>query len=283
MRPSRDNLALLVAVLIVAVPAHANNPPGLDGLLSVLLLIPLVIVGWRLAHVPAEKISRTEHIVVGVVVGFSFLLMMAGTGLALIGMVVFLCYGIMRGQAIMRHGKGGRRFALGALVILYTFVALADYSVSLASGSRPRWDGYAQSTLRSIVSAEVAFKEGGQSVARDRYGSLEELVKEDLIGPNLAQGTYHHYRFVVVLGQDAKGLPTYFAYALPLQYSPRSESVSVLEVIPGGSLIGIFLPRREVAQYAFAADESGTLRRMDLGRTVESVTREEIAKWPEVE
>lgn len=44
-----------------ALPAYANNPPAPDGMFSLILIFPVVIVGWRWAGVKLTEREEMEN------------------------------------------------------------------------------------------------------------------------------------------------------------------------------------------------------------------------------
>lgn len=272
VRPQR--FLLLWFLLSAAVPAYPNNPPRPDGMLGILLLFPVAILGLRAAGARRPPQSRTRRILEGVVLVVSTVLAAAGTGIAIIPLVILLVYGLLRGVEAMRFGYGRRRWAIGAVIILFALFAVANYLASLSYLPSPYFtESLAVARVRSLLAAQLDLQ---ASAKLDRNGngvgefaSLEVLQRLD---PALELP--HGYQFVAeVSGDPVQDEKQFFAYATPLDYGDRPWRFSLLDA---------FGPRRYFARRTFAVDESGVIRARDTGGS-QAVTREETKDWPSVD
>jgi hypothetical protein len=120
---------LLLLVLAFALPAYANNPPQPNGLFSVLLIFPIVILGARLAGLAQAPKSASAKIIGGIAIGvLCTLLLMVGTLLSALVALGILVYAILRGTQIFRRGQSANRAVIGAAVMafgVFAFVAAA--------------------------------------------------------------------------------------------------------------------------------------------------------------
>ena len=266
---------LLFCLLGLPLPAYANNPPRPDGLLSVLLIFPVAILGLRLAGVRRDEQKKPRRLLTGLILGFAFLLTMGGTEIGAIGLVFLLSYGLHRGAYAIFRGQGAKRFAVGAAVILYTLFAVANYVASLNydPGVR-RYESSAVGTVRTINTAEITFQSHAMLDTNKNgvgeYGTLEQLQKAGLIGPEQARAERQGYRLtLVVTGDPAQDEKQFFVSAVPLNYGEPRRTLSLLAAVRLG------IPK---ARRTFASDESGVIRARDLG-AARPFTREEALKW----
>jgi len=260
-----------------AAPAYANNPPAPDGMLSLLLVFPVAILGFRLAGAKFTEKEKKWRILRGVLLALCTLAAAAGTGVGGLGMLVLLSYGLLRGAQAMGRGQGGRRFALGAFMILFAFFAGANYLTSLNNWpSVLRSESSAVGAVRTIVTAETTFRADKKLDANKNgipeYGTPEQLHQAGLIPDSYRKpGGPGGYRLVVVLtGDPAQDEKEFFVYATPDNYgSPPAVSISLVEAIR---------PQRRFGLRSFAADETGEIREADLGGS-RAVTRAVAQKW----
>ncbi|MBI4165969.1 MAG: hypothetical protein HY508_09580 [Acidobacteria bacterium] len=266
-------------VLAVAPPAYANNPPAPDGMLSIILLFPVAIFGFRLAGANLNDKEKKWKTVRGIVLGMSAFLTAAGTGIAIIPLLILLCYGLLRGGQAMARGQGGKRFAIGSGMILFTLFAVANYTTSLSYTPGPtRSASSAVGAIRTIVTAEITYATDKKLDVNHNgipeYGTLEQLRQAGLIPDSyLTPRSPGNYQLVVVLsGDPARNEKEFFVYATPRQYREPASLVITL------SLIEAIRPRGQYGIRSFAADESGIIRFADL-RGARAVTREEARKW----
>jgi len=273
----RSALWLCWLVLAGALPAYANNAPAPDGMLSIVLIFPVVILGFRFAGAELNEKETRWRILRGVFLAICALATAIGTGIAAVALLVLLGYGLLRGVQIMWRGQGRRRFALGPLVIVFTLVACANYLASLGTWSSvERSEASAVSAVRNIITAEITYVADKRLDANQNgiseYGTLEQLREAGLI-PDfyLAPEGPGGYRLSVVLRRELTGdEKEFFAYAAPGHYG-RPARVGI-------SLLKAFLLHRYYGVRTFAADESGEIRGADLGGA-RAVTREEAQKW----
>jgi hypothetical protein len=198
----------------------------------------------------------------------------AGTGIAIIPLLILLLYGLLRGAQAMARGLGAKRFAIGSGMILFTLFAVANYMASLNNWpSESRYAASGTSGVRSIITAENQFRSDAKLDANKNgvpeYGSLQQLYQAGLIEPRyLSPPERGGYRFTVVLtGDPARDEKEFFVYATPSHYGTSGRTISLLDAF-----------RPHSARTTFAADESGVIRRADLGGS-RPVMREEAQKW----
>jgi hypothetical protein len=271
-------LLLLWCLLASAVPAYANNPPQPDGVLTLVLIFPVVILGFRLAGVKLSEKERKWRVLRGLLLALCTLLTFGGTGLALIPLLVLLGYGAARGIQVMARGQGATRKVLGGVVILFTLFAVANYVASLSYPPEGRSTEHAAYVnLRVINVAEQRFHTEGVIDANKNglgeYGSLEDLHKAGLLDEAFwARLQRPIYRYVVVLsGDPVRDEKQYLVYASPVHYGHPWRGLSLLRVVR---------PYVPYARRTFACDQTGVVRAADLGGS-RAVTRDEAAKWPE--
>ena len=279
MKSRRQVFLLLLWCLIAsALPAYANNPPQPDGVLTLVLIFPVVILGFRLGGAKLSEKERKWRVLRGLLLALCTLLTVGGTGLALIPLLVLLGYGVARGIQVMARGQGTRRMVLGAVVILFTLFAVANYGVSLNYPPEgPSVEHAAYVNLRVINDAEQRFQSDAvidvNKNGLGEYGSLEDLHKVGLLDEAFwARLQRPIYRYAVVLSGDPAGdEKQYFVYATPVHYGHPSRGLSLLRVVR---------PYVPYARRTFACDQTGVVRAADLGGS-RVVTRQEAAKWPE--
>jgi len=286
-RAIRVTSLLLWFLLAGPLPAFANESPAPTAMLSLLMILPVAILGLRLAGAKLPPRGKAKRILLGLALAFSVLISMAGSGggfLTLGALVVLLCYGVLRGGQAMKHGQGGKRFAVGLTVMVLTLLAVADYSAS--ASFEPAYihssgilEGHAVRWIRTIVTNEIDFFQKAATLDANKngvgeFGTLEQLVKAGLLPDTY--NPFYGYRFAVVVSDDpARAEKEFFVYARPENYGYYSEPSPLL---PGYSLWGLVRGRRLRARRTFASDETGVIRAADLG-TSRAVTREEAQKW----
>ncbi len=254
--------------------AYANNPPAPDGMLSIILLFPVAIVGFIFAGAKLTDKEKKRTPVRAIVLGVSAFLTAAGTALAIFPLLILLVYGIRRGAQAMARGQGLKRFAIGSAIVLFTLFAVVNYLASTNNWpSESRYSATGAGGVRNIVAAEMAFRTEGKLDANKNgvpeYGSLQHLYQTGLIeAGSLSPSGRSNYRFAVVLtGDPARDEKEFFVYATPIHYGSSGRTLSILDA---------FRPHR--ARTTFAADESGIIRRADLGGS-RAVTRQETQSW----
>ena len=266
-----------------ALPAYANNPPQPDGMFSLILIFPVAILGMRWAGAHLTEKERRWRRGKGALLAVAVFLTMGGTEIALIPLLVLLVYGLGRGLRIILRGQGGKRFAIGAAVMLFTLFAIGDYMISLNVYSRSAmYESSAVGGLRTLATAESTFQSSKtldvNHNGAGEFGTLEQLQRAGLVDERISSRGHGAYRYVVVLsGAPERDEKEFFAYAVPVDYGV--DAARWTEFVPGGSWITAFRTPRMSARRSFAVDESGTIREADLG-TSRPVTRAEAQKWP---
>jgi len=289
----RAGLIFLMVTLGV-LPAWANNPPQPDGLFSLILIFPVVIIGFRLAGASYTQGERKWRILRGLLLGLSVIFAMAGSETAGLPMVFLLIFGCMRGVQIIMRGHGAKRIAIGLVVCLWTLFAVTDYGVSLTVWSPVRvHQEMAVMKLRALAKAEETYSRN--SVSR-RYGTIEQLRdtgtpldfpwgggsdKGRAYDVFLNDKGWSGYRYGVSV--DSLG-EKFFISAVPVAYEKDVRPL----VIPGTSWLYALRSRSaqnnswkqdsEVGQRCFAIDETGVIRAADLG-TTRAVTHDEAEEW----
>jgi hypothetical protein len=273
---------LLFLVLGFALPAYANNPPQPDGLFSVLLIFPIVILSARLAGLARAPKSASARIIGGIAVGvLCTLLLMAGTFLGALVALGVLVYAILRGSQIIRRGQSGKRVVIGAVVMAFAVFAFIDYWVSIVSFYSPEAaaEASAVSGVRSLSIAESEFAKSSQGghVPAGAVGMLKDLENAKLIDGSFSNSQLRKgYRYGEIV-DSAKG--QFLFYAIPAPELKPGSSHGYL--VPGTSLLKSIqgVDHEEGTGYrSFAVDETGVIRTSIRTRTG-SVTREEIAIW----
>lgn len=267
---------VLGLVAVSALPAYANDPPQPDGMLSLILIFPVAILGYRLAGATYTDKQRKWRLARGFFLGVVVLFTAGGTEIALIPLVILLAFGLQRGAQIMQRGQGAKRFLIGLAVMLWVLFAIGDYMLSINTWPRSAmYEASAVGSLRSLATAETTFKQTPDTngAPANHYGSLEDLQKEQLIADWFPRGGVHAgYRFTLQLDPSRQ---QFFAYAVPDVYlSPGGNWRSI---VPGGSWVEAFR-RRQGARRTFGVDETGIIRAADLGAS-RPVTRQEAQKW----
>jgi hypothetical protein len=272
--------ALLFWFLLAgAAPAYANNPPLPDGLLFLALLGPVVMLALRIARVTLAPRSRLGMILRTGVLTLGFVAAMAGDGLAIVPVIVFLAYGMVRGVQIIRRGQGRVRMVAGLVVMLFAMFAVANYFASLIWGpSTEIVEAIAVGNLRRVLEAEREFQSkkllDRNNNGIGEFGSIDQLQNAGLLSsafrnPSELAG----YRHAVELsGDPERDEREFFACAVPIHYGDSRNRI--FEV----SLVRVFRPAFAVARRSFAIDQTGACRAADLGNS-RSVERRETATW----
>ncbi len=272
---------LLVLVLCCAATAQANNPPQPDGLFSILLIFPAVILGRRLAAVVPVQKTVWNRIAVTLLLTVCVVLCMAGTGIALIPLLGIAGYGIVRAAQIIRQGQGRKRMTIGVAVIGLVLFSVSDYFASLLSyDPGPVMESIAVSRLRSLAAAEGEFRTPAyaKESSSPAYGTMTELENAKLlewdITPNTVRSGY-------VYGENIdKPQNQFLFYAVPA--FPRHSSSKWFHIVPGGSLL-LGLRGQDhpsgTGERSFAVDESGVIRVAPHREPAAPVSREEMLNW----
>jgi hypothetical protein len=261
-------------VTLGALPAWANNPPQPDGLFSIILIFPVVILGFRLAGASYTEGERKWRWLRGVLFGLAVILAMAGSEIAIVPLLFLLTFGLTRGIQIMNRGQGSKRIWVGALVCLWTLFAVSDYIVSLEAHSLILAnESSAVSRLRLLSNAEVEFSEKASKASTPAFGTLEDLAKTGMIDQEVTP-VYAGYRFTLTLSDDKS---KYVISALPLFFGKAARNVAI---IPGESwlrLFGFNLPKATGSRN-FAVTESGEILSSE-DHLVQTPGRQEVEKW----
>lgn len=287
-RAIRVTSLLLWFLLAGPLSAYANDAPGVDGMLSVLMIVPIAILGLRLAGAKPPPGGKIKRLLLGLALGFSilfftlFFTVFLGSGGWALGGLMMLTYGVLRGRRAIKHGQGRKRFAIGLAVILFTLMAVANYVASFGSYfySTQRAERYAWSMVNTIASREIEFQSAAKLDANQNgvgeFGTIEQMVKAGVLDVSfIKQNPARGYRFVLVLSEDsARAEKEFFVYATPEDYGSSDFWFS----LPGSSLWAVLWPPKLRARRTFASDEKNVLRAADLG-TSRAVTREEAQKW----
>ncbi|MGD0922256.1 MAG: hypothetical protein ABSA70_10890 [Terriglobia bacterium] len=285
-RGIRVTSLLLWFLLATPLSAYANDAPGVDGMLSVLMIVPIAILGLRLAGVKVPPGGKIKRLLRGLALGFSilfftlFFTVFLGSGGWALGGLMMGSYGVLRGRRAIKHGQGRKRFAIGLAVIVFTLIAVADYVVSFRSLylATHFTEGGAAIGVLTIVIAETEFQSAAKLDTNQNgvgeFGTIEQLMKAGLLGDiYIKENPRRGYRYVLVLSEDpARAEKEFFVYATPEDYGSSEFYV------PGSSLWAVARPPKLVARRTFACDETRVCRAADLG-TSRAVTRAEAQKW----
>jgi hypothetical protein len=129
------------------------------------------------------------------------------------------------------------------------------------------------------VSAEYAFQAekkldvNGNGVGE--YGTLEQLVRVRMY--TTSQAWPQSYEYLVVVGGDPiHDEKEFLVYATPRAYGRPSGSF-----LPGHSTLQALRYGGAADQFSYATDETGIIRKADLG-TSRPVTRREVQTWAQV-
>lgn len=167
-----QKIRLLLVVLVTCVlPASANNPPQPDGMFSLLLIFPVVLIGMRLADARPDPNTKRRPLLIGLLMVLAFIISMAGDDIGAFGLLAILIYGIVRGVQILRRGKSWKSWAIGTVVIAWVLFASFDYVVSLGAGGGSQiaaYEAQAVSRLRMLWTAESGFAEKHRDSCRYR-------------------------------------------------------------------------------------------------------------------
>ncbi|HYW67412.1 MAG TPA: hypothetical protein VFB10_11960 [Candidatus Dormibacteraeota bacterium] len=273
---------LLILIATCALPAAANNPPQPDGIFSVLLIFPVVLIGMRLADARPEPKAKRRPLLTGLLLTLAFLFTLAGTEIGGLGLLVILIYGIYRGAQILQRGKSRKAWAIGAVVILWVLFAGADYFVSLSSAplsSVAMNEAGVVTRLRVFSSAETSFanQHSGNAEAQPVYAPVAKLQQEGLLDSGFeADINRHGYRLGEIMEPSGRH---FIFYAVPVQ-AQRPEP-RWRRMLPGSSLFpGLFRKKESggTGVRSFAVDETGIIR-WSVRSAPTPVTRIEAENW----
>ncbi len=263
-------------VLCGCIPAYANNPPAPDGMLSLVMIFPVAILGLRFAGARLPAQSRKWRILKGLGLGLATFLTAGGTEIAMIPLVILLVYGLWRGTQAIQLGRGGKRFAAGGAVMLFTLFAMANYVAStMTYRGTTATESSAVGAVRTINTAEEQFRSDRtldtNKNGAGEYGTFDQLRKAGLLDDNfLSSASGRSYQLVLVLnGDPSRDEKEYFLYATPKNYGEPPWTLSLLAILRRPPRLG---------RQTFASDETGVIRARDLG-TSRPVTRKEAQSW----
>jgi hypothetical protein len=178
---------------VVALPAWAENPPRPDGLVYLILIIPLLAVAARVAGAQLPRRGWVWRIGFALVFAVLVLLAATGTGLGALAALVIVVYGLLRAVRIARAGSGGRRFAGAAVAVVGSLLVATGYMWALAGGSAYERNRANQSRtmadMRSIGTAVLMWSEdqrtaGGGAAAGDAVSATVSATP----APTIAEG-----------------------------------------------------------------------------------------------
>ena len=268
-------------VLAGALPTYANNPPAPDGMLSIILIFPVAILGFRLAGAQLTSKEIKWRPIRIIYLSLCTLATFAGTVVGGLAMLILVIYALLRGGQAMSRGQGKKRFVLGAALILFAPLAGLNYALSTSNWSRTaNAEASGAGCMRTIVSAQTDFKSNAKlDVNRNgiaEFGTLAQLQQAGLLMESHVMTPSSSYRYVLeVTGDPTRDEKEYFLYATPKRYGRSSGGISL-------SLLNLWWPRPTPAQRTFAADETGVIRFADVGGS-RPVTRSEAQKWEPVQ
>ena len=119
------------------------------------------------------------------------------------------------------HEYGGKSLAVGGLVtniasVVIPFAVIAAIAIpNLLAARMAANEGAAMNALIKIQGAEQTYQ---ATKGNGYYGSLNDLEREGLIAPELANGTRAGYRFKVEVFDRPNGWSGYEAVAVPTEY-----------------------------------------------------------------
>ena len=168
-------------------------------------------------------------------------------GLLGVGAITGLVMGIVAMRRIRRNPSlyGGEGFAVAGIVLgcisLLTFgyvVIIAAIAVpNLLASRRAANEAMAINKLRQIASAESTYV---STMGFGKYGTLAQLVENDLLDKSLARGPQYGYRFEVrVFGNSFEAVATPISYCQATSPGRRSFYISADGVIRGADKKGL--------------------------------------------
>lgn len=268
-------------VLAGALPAYANNPPAPDGMLSIILIFPVVILGFRFAGAQLTSKEMKWRPVRIIYLALCTFATFAGTVVGGLAMLLLVIYAMLRGGQAISRGQGKKRFAFGAAVILFAPLAGLNYALSTSNWPSVAFtEGSGAGGMRAIVTAQITFKAAAMLDANKNgipeFGTLAQLQQAGLLSDSAVTRPSSSYHYVLELtGDPTQDEKEYFLYATPKKYGSSSGGISL-------SLLNLWWPRPSIARRTFAADETGVIRFADLGGS-RPVTRSEAQKWEPVQ
>jgi len=279
-------LTLFLIFLAFAIPAYANNPPQPDGLFSVLLIFPVVILACRIAGLTQTPRRPVVRVIIWIVVGIcSVVFLGAGTIIGAFAALLVLIFAIVRASQIMQKSRNAKRHLIGLIVVVLSLLAFVDYYLSIARGhlSTSFYEYAATMRIRNLSEAEQEFaKSRGRPGSQElEFGTMQDLKTADLIREAPTDGQLvRGYRLGEILDPDRKH---YLLYAIPAaELKPGDETV---EFVPGTALLKVLLGQGEeqgTGRYSFAVDETGEIRQA-IRHTTGPVTRGEVTHWEKLQ
>ena len=267
---------LLLVVLGFAIPACANNPPQPDGLFSVLLIFPIVILGCRIAGLALKPKRLTTRIISWIAVAVcSLFFLAAGTIFGAFAALVIVIYAVVRAVQIIQKGQSPKRFLIGAIVIAFSLFAFVDYWLSITfayPSPEAAAESVAISGLRSLSAAETEFAKLNR-----RAGTLKDLQNAKLIDGSFSDGGVRKgYRYREFVNPEKN---EYVFYAVPVPELRHGGSPA--EALPGFSLIRFIfrIPQREgTGSRSFSVDQSGVIRG-SMRPATEPLSHDTASQW----
>ncbi len=210
MNMSHRILLLLVFLVTCVVPASANNAPQPDGMFSLLLIFPLVLIGMLIADAKPDLETKRRPILIGLLMVFAFFISLAGDDIGMFGFLAILVYGVVRGVQMIKRGKGWKAWVIGTVVIAWVFFAGFDYVASLAIAG-PHVitinEARAISRPRTISTAESDFAKQQQPGSDEGllYASIAKLQEEELLDKGFQNNeVWAGYRFGEIMKAPAR-------------------------------------------------------------------------------
>jgi type II secretory pathway pseudopilin PulG len=168
------------------------------------------------------------------------------------GIIVGSVVGIVLACVAMGRAKrdpwlyGGHGMAVAALVLnivsLVSFVPVGMIAAiaipNLLASRRAANEGAAQSTLRTLYSAEATYQ---ATSGEGKYGTLDELAAAGLIDVKTASGTKNGYKFTVEVTTNEMNYPGFAVVGVPMTYGSsgiRSFYIDETGVIRAGDKSG---------------------------------------------
>lgn len=258
--------------------------PSLGGVMSILLIFPAIGLGARFAGASPIGKTRARRVAAAVVLGACVALLVILPVLSPFSFLLILLYTVLCVVHIIRQGFGFRRFLIGASVIIWMALCMADYAASVEYDSNRMGfnEAAAFRTLRMLATAEKSFadKAHAEGVVGPTFATIRELRTNDLVQDDLTDGRARRgFLFREIVDPSKK---TFLFYAVPAHYPQGQPYWSGF--VPGAALWFDGWHReqtRGTGMRAFAVDQTGVVRGITPPPTT-PITRELVALWPPV-